>query len=33
MASQYETMGTKILTYTIIALYLSAVPIVGLINN
>ncbi|WP_208560805.1 methyl-accepting chemotaxis protein [Marinilactibacillus kalidii] len=32
MVSQYEKMGTKLLTYTVIGLYLSALPIVGLLQ-
>ncbi|MEW8986194.1 MAG: hypothetical protein AB2401_04180 [Bacillus sp. (in: firmicutes)] len=30
MATHYEKLGTKLLTYTVIALYLSAIPIIGL---
>lgn len=32
MANQYETMGTKLLTYTFGGLLLSAIPIVGIIH-
>jgi methyl-accepting chemotaxis protein len=30
MATHYEKLGTKLLTYTVISLYLSAIPIIGL---
>ena len=29
MATQYERMGTKLLAYTVISLYISGLPIVG----